>query len=381
MLAQLLMGRVLAAQARWQEATLPLSEAARLVPSDPQAAEQLRRAYRQMNRPDLAAAWNARYLALTRGQGDRRTLEDATQAHPQDPSLHHQFASALARIGDVNGCVREEAFAARTTPDNARVLTAAARDLDLAGFTAQAYPLARQAALQKSNPDAHEALGNILVHLGRLHEAAIQYEQIRDWKPNRVAEYKRQLLEAAQRISRSQAPAEQLLRAAQIEKDRSRAETMLKQAVAVEPDNTRVLRALLHVQFSRGEMDQAATTALNLANLSPEDGVAHTYYVAARLALVGNSPLSDAEDRDLQGHLKAAIHDTTVAPIFYYDHGLLELKHGQAKNAVAYLDAAHQLDPTALPVYQPLADARSLLGDKAGARQAIAELVRREQGR
>jgi tetratricopeptide (TPR) repeat protein len=375
-LAQLLLGRVLAAQGRWQEATAPLTEMAHLAPDDPQAAELLRRAYRQLHRPDLAAPWEARYLALTQGQEERRKLEDAVQAHPQDLALHHRFALALARIADVNGCLREEAFAARTTPDNARALTAAARDLDGAGYAMQSYPLARRAAQQALNPEAHEALGMALVHMGRLHEAAIQFEQIKDWHPEHAARYQREILEAARRIAQSQAPAEQLLRAAQSEPDRRKAETMLQQAMQIEPDNTRVLRALVHTQFALGEMQQTAATALNLASLSPEDGVGHTYYVAARLALLGSASLTASEERDLIAHLQAATRDTTVASIFYYDQGLIALKRGQVKEALVDLETTRRMDPTARPVYRALAEARSLSGDRAGAAQALAELDR-----
>jgi tetratricopeptide (TPR) repeat protein len=379
MLAQLLLGRALAAQGRWAEAATPLEAAARLAPTDPQPAEQLRRVYRQATRPDLAALWDARYLALTRGQQERQRLLDATQAHPQDPKLHHQLAEALARIDDVNGCVREEAFAVKLTPDNPRALTAAARDLDMAGFSADALPLARQAAQQRLNPAAQETLANVLLHLGRLHEAAIRYEQIRDWKADRLAAFKRQLADATIRLSRSQEPAEQLMRAAQTDPDRAHAETLLDQALHIEPTNTRCLRSLLKLQFARQELSQVTQTANQLAALSPEDGVAHTYYVSARLILLGDGPLAESDYQDLNRHLQAAMIDPTVVPTVYYDRGVIEMKRGQADAAIKDLERARDLDPNAIATYHRLAEAKQLVGDTAGAQQAMAEFERRRK--
>ncbi len=372
---QLLLGRALMAQARWTDAAAPLEEAAQLAPFDPQPAEQLRRVYRRLNRSDLADRWETRYLALTKGAVERSRLAFAASASPQDPAVHRQYADALARIGDVNGCVREEALAARTVPDNPRALIPAARALDRYGYSALALPLARQVTSANSqNPEALEALGDILVHLGRLHEAAIDYERIRDWKSEKRPLYRQKITEAAARLAASNAPAERLLRRAEAEHDPQKAEVLLQQALAADPDNTRCLRALLVRQFAGRQAEAAISTATTLMRLSPEDGTAHTLLVIGFLQQVGDRPLSADEDRALTAHLQSAANDFSVAPAFFYARGLLALKHGQAHEAAGFLETAARLNPNMADVYAKLAAARRAAGDATGAKQALVQL-------
>lgn len=369
--ALLLLGRALAAQSRLTEAATWLQQAASAAPTDPEPADELRRTLRAAGDPDQAALWSARYLALVRADQTRRRLSDAAQAHPKDPVIHRRYAAALAAEGDVNGCVREEAFAARTPPDNARPLALAARDLDAAGYTAQALPLARQAADQRKSPDGQEALATVLLHLGRLHEAAVLFDQCANWNPARRALYRQEIAGEAARIAASQAPAERLLRQAASQTDPARAERLLTEAVRIDPQNTRCLRALMKAQFDGREADLFTATAAHLAGLSPEDGVAQTYYVAGRLMALPEGRLNDTDYRELDGHLRAAERDAAAVPLLCYDRGVLELGHGDAHTAVAYLEKARSLDPRSPAVYRELAMARSHAGDAAGASAAM----------
>jgi tetratricopeptide (TPR) repeat protein len=379
MLSNLLLGQVLVAQHRWADAAGSLEQSARLAPGDPEPAAQLRQVYTQLNQPQSAAQWNARYLALKHAEGERNRLADATQAHPKDPLLHHQFAVALAGVHDVNGCVREEAFAARSAPDNPMALTAAANDLDKAGFSADALPIARTAAQRKLNPNAQEALANILLHLGRLHEAAIHFEQIRDWKAAHIAQYRSELAAAKLAIAHSTAPAERLLRTAESESNLATSESLLARAVELEPENTRCLRALMKVQYARRETEQAIATAGRLCSLSPEDGVAQTCYVAARLDQLGGGALSESDYQDLQRHLKAAELDPSVIPTVVYDHGVLALKHGDVADAIHDLQRARALTPNAPEIYVHLADAQEQAGDHVASRNTLAQLERKRR--
>ncbi len=377
-LAADLVGRCLVAEGRERDGIPYLEQAARLAPSDPLPVDDLRRACERIGDRGAAAKWQARFVVL-RGEADeRRALKDATSAHPEDTAAHLRYAAALARIGDVNGCVQQHAFAARTRPDSAPVLIAAARDLDRCDYSKEALPLARQAAeAANQNPEAFETLGDILVHLGRLEEAAVNYDRIRDWKQSQRAVYAQRIAHEAKILANSDAPAEKLLRQASHEQDTAKAEPLLHQALAVDPDNTRCLRALLLAQYHRGEAVNATNTAARLLTISPEDGIAHALFVVLYLRSHSKNTLSEAENRALDAHLGVAGQDTLAAPAALYASGLVELKRGHPQTAVHDLEQAARVDPTSLEVYRKLAEARDRAGDVAGAKRALAELEQR----
>ncbi len=233
----------------------------------------------------------------------------------------------------------------------------------------------------RRNPEAFETLGNILVHLGRLHEAAINYERIRDWKADQRAVYRKRLADAATRIAVSDAPVERQIRQAQRETNPAKAEALLQQALSLDPENTRALRSLLRCQFARRESVAALGTARQLIALSPEDGAAHTLFVVLALEALRERPLSEDDHRALVTHLKAAEDDPSVTPMLLYARGLLSLKSGQAQSAVQDLEQAARLDPNALAVYPRLAEAKSRAGDAEGAKWAMAEFERRQRER
>jgi tetratricopeptide (TPR) repeat protein len=380
--AAFLLGRCLVEQ-KQPEAALPyLRQAAALAPADPLPADILRRAYRTLGDRDNQQHWEARYKTLTQYAAECRRLKNVTSASPEDSGAHRRLAAALARTGDVNGCVREHAFAGKTTPDSVKALSAAARDLDRAGYSAQALPLIRQALRgAQQSPDAFETLGDILVHLGRLHEAAIQYDRIRDWRAEKRPLYRKRLAEAAARLASSSAPAERLLRQAQRETDPAATETLLQQALALEPENTRCLRMLLRLQFARQQSEAALATAQRLIAISPEDGVAHTLLVVLWLERQGDRSLSAEEVQALETHLKAAEPDLSVTPTILYGRGILALKRGQTEAAIRDLERAARLDPNALAVYPKLAEAKTKAGDAEGAKQALAEFERHRRAR
>lgn len=379
--AHLLLGRALAAQAKWLEAASELELTARQAPYDPQPPEQLRRAYRALALPERAAAWDAIYRRLTRSQNERRRLQDATQADPKNPALHHQFAAALAEISDVAGCIREEAFAQRTTPDNPRALAAAAQDLSRAGHNEEALPVARQAAREKRNPEAEETLADILLGLGRLHEAAVHYELIRDIRRERYPDYKRRLSAAAERIAGSNRPAEKMLRSAMSEQDTEKAIAGLNAALQLEPENTRCLRALLQLRMARKEFEEAAATAAQLTHISPEDGVAHTLYVAARLARLGDGQIIEEMFQDFDRRLQAAAQDPAALTTLCFDRGVISCKRGQWQQAIDNLKLADRLAPRSMATLLWLERALRQSGDQAGAQAVQVRLnsIKREQ--
>ena len=122
--------------------------------------DSLRRAYKLAGNSAKATECEVTYLHLLKGAEARRRLEDKTLAAPGDREAHAQFARALAEIGDVNGVIRQYALANRSVPDNPKVLVAAAHDLDRAGHSREALPLARAAMAQEHNRTIPRRFGN-----------------------------------------------------------------------------------------------------------------------------------------------------------------------------------------------------------------------------
>lgn len=378
MFTAVLVGRSLLAQAKGQEAIPFLEEARRLAPLETIPVDALRRAYKLAGDSAKAADCEVTYLHLLKGAEERRRLEDKTIASPEDREAHARFAYALAEIGDVNGVIRQYALASKSVPDNPKVLVAAARDLNRAGHSAEALPLARAAMKEKQNsPDAIETLGDTLLNLGRPHEAAINFERIRDWKAAKRPEYARRIKEVAARLAKSDAPAEQLLRQALQESAPQKSELLLNKALTIEPENTRCLRALLRIQFAQQEREAATATAQRLATISPEDGLSHALLAILMLEPTNGQAINAEALQSAEMHLKASEYDFSVAPTIYYGFGLLALRRGKTEEAIKAFDHAAHLDPNALGVYRKLAEAKEKAGDMAGSKLAMSEFERR----
>ena len=222
-----------------------------------------------------------------------------------------------------------------------------------------------------------ETLGDILLNLGRPHEAAINFERIRDWKAAKRPEYARRIKEVAARLAKSDAPAERLLRQALQESDPTKSALLLNKALVVEPENTRCLRALLRIQFAQQKREAATATAQRLAAISPEDGLSHALLAILALEPANGQTPSTQDLQFAETHLKASEYDSSAAPTIYYGFGLLALRRGKTEEAIKALDHAAHLDPNALGVYRKLAEAREKAGDPAGAKQALSEFERR----
>jgi tetratricopeptide (TPR) repeat protein len=377
-LIHLMLGRCRVAQERTSEALPSFEEAARLAPDDPNPPEALRRVYRQAGDAAKATYWEARYMTLRQSAEERRALKEQTLAHPQDLEAHRKYAAALGRIGDAVNCLHQNALALKTVPENARVAIAAARDLEQGGFHRESLTLARRAVGQSPmNPDALETLGDVFVSLGRLHEAGVCYDRLGDWREAKRPLYQRRLQEAAARLATSDAPVERLLRQALREGEPERQEALLEQALVLEPDHTRSLRTLLRLQFMRQKREAAQQTARRLVAVSPEDGMGHALLAVLLLEGNGEKPPSADEQREIDGHIQATLPDLSARPMALYADGLLSLRTDRPKRAVQDLELAARLDPNGIAVYRRLAEARTALGDVAGAQKAKAEFERR----
>ena len=268
--------------------------------------------------------------------------------HPEDKKLHQRLAPLLARMGDVNGCLRQAAQGIGANLDDPKTLVATAKLLSRGGHPALALPVIRK-ALQKatSSPDAIEALAEVYVGLGRLHEAAVRYESIRDWKAGKQAVWARRIQERAAQLAVDPSPAEAEFRKALRTPDPSKADVALEKVLSLDPEHTRALRLRMQLRFGQGDASGAQVAAERLLSLSPEDGTAGA--ILAVLRLQKEEPLNEGEKERLEALLGGAESDATALATAAYARGLLALKLGRSAEAVVALKRAARLDPWRSP--------------------------------
>ena len=370
--ANALLGKCLMAANKPQEALPYLDKAMRLDPGDPGTAQLLMETYNRLGDRERTRFWQARYVANARDTETKRGLDNIIRVHPDDRNAQRKLARLSARAGDVTNCLLHHAAAERAQPDAPRTLLAAARDLDATGHSEEALTLVRRVTQQTTrNVEATEALADILLYLGRIHEAAINYELLRDARADKKEAYKRSLAAMAARLARSDAPAERLLRQAEAQQDPRLSENPLQQALKLDPNNTRCLRQLLRAQVALGKTADAVATARRLSAISPEDGLSQTLYSILVLQNVAANPLPDDLRQEIEQRLHAAENDPSVLPTLFYAHGLLFLKEGKTKEAEHDLAEAVRLDPASVAVYHKLAETRLPVLPAGRAEQAL----------
>lgn len=332
--AQLVFGRALLGNNASYEVIPPLERAAKLAPWDPRPAQELVRAHRRLKDKESADRWEREAVKRARYDAERKTLTDQLRAYPTNRKLRQRMAELLAQQGDVSGCVRESALALRIAPDSPRALVPAAKRLHVAGFDKEALPLIRTVTQSSDyNPEAFETLGDILLSLGRIHEAAVQYERIHDWKLKKQDTYRQQIEAQVQKVAAH--PLEQMLqeaKAARRQKDIVKAEAIANKVLEADPEYTRALRFLLETYFAlrikKPEYHPAAIeTGRKLVTLSPEDGVAQALY--AVLLMEGEDPSPEEATK----HLLLAYPDPAASAPLSYGRGLLALHEGKTDAA------------------------------------------------
>ena len=373
-----LLGQCLTMANRYADALPFLNAAISLDPHDPTVAQNLMTAYSRLGNREQAHRWQAQYARSAHDAQQQRDLESTVRIHPDDRQAQRGLAALFAGRGEVNSCLLHHAAAEKAQPDSPRVLLAAARDLDKAGYNADALMLIRRITQRGSNNvEAIETKADILLHLGRVHEAAIHYELLRDSQADRKARYRQSIADASARLANSAAPAELLLRQAQAEPDPRKAEPILLKARELDPENTRILRLLLRVQWGQGEREAAQDTARRLSAISPEDGLSQTLLSVLLLEAAPTGSLDEGLRQEVETRLANAENDPSTLPALFYAYGLLFLKEGKVKEAVHDLAQSVRLAPDSPAAYQKLAEAKQMAGDPAGARQALADFQAR----
>lgn len=379
-------GRALLAQSRAQEALAPLLRAAELDPYDPAPALSLREAYQQIGNADKTAEWNATYTRRQKDEAEYQRLFDALRVDPNSTKLHQEFAKLLCGRGEVDGCIRNWAAVKKCALDAPPALIAAANDLTDAGFARDAQPLAERAlAVAVHNPEAHQAMGNVLLAQDEIVRASEEYVKTTQWLPER----KKSLTERYQKHLKERAahppPAELVYRDAQQKlKDRFRVGvppnevlTLAQKAVDMQPRYPAYLAFLMRVQMSRREYDAALETGRRLLALVPDDAPAHVL-VASLLADKALTPEIQAE---VDAHLQQSNGYPGNEATWRYAYGLLALRRGKADIAVRELRRAALLDPKSALVYEKLALAEQASGHTQAAEKALGDAKRRETQR
>ena len=381
--AQLVLGRTLAQRGDDASAAPILSRAAALAPHEPAPALTLAQTLRRLGRANEARVWEAAYLVRQKNKTEEGRLRDQIRVAPEARGPRLAMARLLARRGDVAGCVRQHAAARRVALDAPAALIAAANDLTDVGRPALALPLAQRAIkVSRASPMAHEALGNALLALNNVREAAASYDKTATWLPGRFPVLQEKLRRHFAQRARVAAEAENAFRAAvrqertQVGPQRvtSNVERLARRAVTLQPNEARYWRYLLQVQMALRKNDAAIQTANRLLALAPNDAQAHVL-----LALLLVDRASDPADLGVvEQHLKIAETDPNLEPAWRYGRGLLALKRRQAAEAVRELSASARLDPSADVTYYKLAAAQDLAGNAPEARRALGIFRRRQ---
>ncbi len=164
----------------------PLTRAAQLAPDDPAPALTLMQIHRALGHTDEFKTWEREYLLRQNLTSERSKLLQDVTVDPNDPARKMRLARWLGRHGDADGCVHNYSMAMHKALDAPPVLIAASRDLTQGGHAYLALPLALRAVeLARRSPDAHEELGNALLQMRRLKEAADEYNQAIRLEPQR----------------------------------------------------------------------------------------------------------------------------------------------------------------------------------------------------
>jgi tetratricopeptide (TPR) repeat protein len=372
------------------ELALPLLEtAARLAPDSPVPVQEIIQALKQLGRDPQVPQWEVEYKKRETSRAELRAIEDARTQRPDDPAAYKKLAAYWSKYGDVTRTVRYTATALKQEQDSIPVLVSAANALTDGGHPTDALVLAQQAVIANKenaglNPGIHEALGNALLATGQAREAALHYQKVLEWWPDKSTLYKNKLDAFFAVRRKNPSPAMKLyLEALQIERQRlgprasiNPVKDKLLKAVALEPGNTEIRRELLRILVERNEPKEAMPVAEELLRQSPEDTIAHALYGV----MLADIATNEVEYKRAEGHLARAKPDPTMQATLYYGVGQLAIRRKKPTEAVRYLTMAYQQAPSSDPICFALAQALRLNSQESEAQKLLQEYqARREE--
>lgn len=377
-IAQLTLGQAIARQNRPAESLVYLKNSVQLLSLLPLPAKELADAYRTLGKPDEESQWRQKQLEWQKDDDAKKVIYEKLRINPNDRALHRQMALLLAKQGDVEGCVRNFAAAQGCALDAPPALIAASDALTASHHADLALPLAQRATrITVSNSDAQQALGNALLELGKVNEAAEQYNKAAEWIPSRYAGYKAKILAYRRDHPAQVSPAESAYLKANQEfmgqfgphRATDTLEASARQAVSLEPNNSEYLRLLIDVMMLKRDRSEVLPFAKRLATLQPDDAPSQLQ-LALQLVERETRPEAITEAQTL---LNSTANKKNLSPstlsLWHYIAGAIALKQNKGMEAVSELKqslAYEKADST----YFKLAQAERLAGNAKGANEA-----------
>jgi tetratricopeptide (TPR) repeat protein len=263
----------------------------------------------------------ARLAASGRLAAAIAAFTQATRLDPRNAAAHHALGRALLDSGRVVEAAESLRLATALRDDAAACcdLAAALRRQRLDADAIAAY---RQAvALAPSLIEALAGLADLLERGGDYEEAARLYRR------------------AGALVSDPAAGRLHLARAAMIEGDFSAAETGLRAAALLDPENDLVHKLLGDVLVRQGRFDEAVATFDHVLALNPRQVSAHFTTVSARKC-------TEADRRRLADMLAAlgdAALDVEDRLLLHFAAGKLLDDLGEYQQAMAHFDAANRI--------------------------------------
>lgn len=368
------------------EALSPLERAANLGRDDLLSALELSQTNRELGRNKEADTWNEEYLKRKTYEQDRVALWEALRVQPQNANIHKKLANLLASHGDTEACLRQFAAAFHCAVDAPPALIPAANSLTESGFATRALPLAQRAVfIAESNPKAHEALGNALLGIGKLHQAGLEYDKVVGWEPERRPILKKKLEDFVSVSAKHPSLAEQAYREAKNMAQEQvgprqmtpEVEALAKRAVALEPSNPIYAWFLMEVQIAQKEKEEAILSARNLLRIVPRD----TRGNALLGLLLAEKAKTDTDFKEASKYLKQAATDPLVKATYHYGLGVLALRQNQGEAAVRELKLAVEYDPKSDVGYYQLALAQKMIGDSTASAKSLSIFTKRQEAK
>jgi tetratricopeptide (TPR) repeat protein len=384
-LAHLVLGRALLNAGRKAEAIGPLTEAATLDKDDVAAPKELASVLRESGNTAEAVKWDAVFEERQQYQSRYRQLFEGLRARPNDRNLHEEMAALLATRGDVEGCIHEHSLAQHKPVDAAPVLVAAVKDLLSAKQAEAALPLARRAVkISEFSPDAHEALGDVYLALGRSYQAGEAYNTAGGLMPSRSPQIEKKVDAFLAAREKNLPPAEVAYRKARRlsvsqvgpRKVTDEVEQFAREAVRLDAYNPEYYWFLMNALKEQNKEDEAIETCRKMLEIAPKFARGH-----ALLATMLVDRASAAEGlKEVEEHLNLALtyatesnkkEDAETAAARHYGLGLLALKREQGAVAASEFRKTIQYAPGPPVTYYKLALAERMAGNIPAAERAM----------
>jgi tetratricopeptide (TPR) repeat protein len=384
--ANRLLGQALVERGQSKEAIPLLLKANKKEAWQPMTARLLSNAYRKEGNLKESQSWQKEHEQRQQDAEEYRKLYNVLAADAKNVNAHRKIARLLAKRGAARDVLHHYAQAEQCALDSPKALVPAANDLAEFRFGYESLNLARLAKKHSSaNPAVFEAMGNALLSLNRLWEAAVQYKLAMGWDAKKSPIYQQKLQSAYLEKQSHPTEADSLIaqaremEASEVGPRRTSKKTfeLVKKAIELEPENPEHLRYLFGLLVAQRRRDEALETGSRLLTLSPED----TYGHVKMAALLMDDEKNVVNLEAVEEHLRQAEGDVRLTPMVHYVKGLVAQRKGQWNEAVKELRIAIEMDPNSDIAFLRLSQAERAAGNTKEAEATAKEYERRREGK